>query len=224
MNAALRTSAAHFAVDDLADPVLDEAGNHHLRVVRLGDGDLVTVTDGLGRWRQCRVVAGLLEPAGEIIEEAESSVGIRLWCALPKQQRPEWIVQKATELGVAEITWLECDRSVVRWDERRRRHQLERHQRIAIEAALQSRRVRFPVVAGPIASRSILGTAGVVVADPDGRPIGPDDRKIAIGPEGGWSPGELEVPGDRVSLGPQVLRVETAAVAAVAIAMSGVLR
>ena len=221
MNPALRDSAAHLAVEDLTVPVLDDAGRHHLKVLRLGNGEVVTITDGLGRWRRCMVASGALEPAGDIIEEPASSHGVRLWCALPKQQRPEWIVQKATELGVVEITWIECDRSVVRWDERRRRHQLERQQRIAIEAALQSRRVRFPTISGPVSSRSILGNTGMVVADPDGRPLSNEDRNLAIGPEGGWSPEELELALDRVTLGPQVLRVETAAVAAVAIAMSG---
>ena len=52
------------------------------------------------------------------------------------------------------------------------------------------------------------------VAEPGGRPVGADDVAIAIGPEGGWSSKELEVAASTVSLGPQILRVETAAVAA----------
>jgi 16S rRNA (uracil1498-N3)-methyltransferase len=56
----------------------------------------------------------------------------------------------------------------------------------------------------------------MVAAEPGGRPLAPTDGEIAIGPEGGWTEAELEAAADRVSLGPTVLRIETAAVAAAA--------
>jgi RsmE family RNA methyltransferase len=54
----------------------------------------------------------------------------------------------------------------------------------------------------------------VAIAEPGGRPIGSGDLAVAVGPEGGWTAGEVERAGDRVSIGPTVLRVETAAIAA----------
>jgi 16S rRNA (uracil1498-N3)-methyltransferase len=64
-----------------------------------------------------------------------------------------------------------------------------------------------------VAATEILPTS--VIGEPGGRAVSTRDTTIAIGPEGGWSPDELEIGGDRVSLGPNVLRVETAAVVAV---------
>ena len=132
--------------------------------------------------------------------------------APPKGDRLDWLIQKCTEVGVTQIVLVHAERSVVRWDDDRAGKHLERLRRIAIEAALQSRRVWLPELCGPRPAIDVL--PGAAAAEPGGRPIGPDDRCIAVGPEGGWTDGELAVAGDRVSLGPNVLRVETAAVVA----------
>lgn len=214
MNEALRRAAAHVVVADVEAPIPDDPTVHHLgRVLRLRDGESVTVTDGAGRWRPCRWAGGTLAPDGEVVVETPGPT-VELYVAIPKHDRPEWLVQKATELGVDRIVWLHTERSVVRWNPDRARRHLERLRRVATEAAMQSRRVTVPVLDGPVEARAVLDD--VAVAEPGGRPLRADDRRVAVGPEGGWSDAELAVAADRVDLGPTVLRVETAAVAVVA--------
>jgi 16S rRNA (uracil1498-N3)-methyltransferase len=133
--------------------------------------------------------------------------------APPKGDRLEWLVQKCTEVGVARLVLVDAERSVVRWDPDRAAKQLDRLRRIAAEAAMQSRRTWLPEVVGPRPAAEVLPDAAV--AEPGGRPVAARDSCIAVGPEGGWSAAEVARAGDRVSLGPNVLRVETAAVVAV---------
>jgi 16S rRNA (uracil1498-N3)-methyltransferase len=215
VNEELRRSAAHVLVDDPVLPVLADAVRHHLeRVLRLRDGEIVTVTDGAGVWRRCRWSAGELEPDGEVEHVPAPAVPIELAVAIPKGERPDWLVQKATELGVDRLVFLHADRSVVRWDAERAAKHLAKLRRVAREAVCQSRRVRVPELLGPVPSTEVLAT--MAVAEPGGRPLAPGDRRVAIGPEGGWSERELSLATDTVRLGVTVLRVETAALAAVA--------
>jgi 16S rRNA (uracil1498-N3)-methyltransferase len=209
---ALRRSAAHVLVADVAAPALDERDVHHLqRVLRLRHGAAVTVTDGAGRWRSCRLVARAVEPDGDVVLEPPPR-DVTVAVAPPKGDRLEWLVQKCTEIGVARLVLVEAARSVVRWDLERAVKQVERLRRIAGEAAMQSRRVWLPEVTGPLPAGRVLPDA--VVAEPGGRPVGPADTCIAVGPEGGWTADEVALAADRVSLGRHVLRVETAAVVA----------
>jgi 16S rRNA (uracil1498-N3)-methyltransferase len=220
--ATLRRSAAHVFVTDLVGDAigLDEETEHHLdRVLRLRDGEVVTVSDGAGSWCTARVVraGGIrLERSGATRTERRSRPALTIATAIPKGDRIDWLVQKTTELGVDRIVLTECERSVVRWrDDRVGRH-LTRLRRIAEEAGRQSRRVWRTVVEGPVPSGSVLGEAAV--AEPDGRSVEAGDDLIAIGPEGGWSTVELDRANERVDLGPTILRTETAAVAATVLA------
>jgi 16S rRNA (uracil1498-N3)-methyltransferase len=214
VNDVLRRSAAHVLVGDVGAAELDDAAAHHVfRVLRVADGDTITITDGAGAWRACRVVGAALEVIDEVHRVERNAVMLELYVAVPKQDRPEWLVQKATELGADRIVFLHADRSVVRWaDDRARRH-LAKLTRIAEEAAMQSRRVWVPAVEGPVAAHEVLRN-GVAIAEPGGRAVGPGDRSVAIGPEGGWSERELALADDRIGLADTILRVETAAVAA----------
>jgi 16S rRNA (uracil1498-N3)-methyltransferase len=215
MDEVLRRSAAHVLVADVDAPAADDATAHHLsRVLRLRDGEVVTVTDGAGRWRACRVDGGALEIDGAVVDAARSDAPVTVAVAPPKGERLEWLVQKCTEVGVDRIVLVSAERSIVRWDGERAARQLARLRRIAVEASLQARRVWLPELAGPVAAADVLATA--VVAEPGGRALGPDDPTVAIGPEGGWSPAEVAAATGSVSLGPNVLRVETAAVVAAA--------
>lgn len=215
MDDALRRSAAHVLVPDVEVPMLDDDAAHHLvRVLRLRDGAAVSVTDGRGRWRACELRGGaVIATAAAVSEPAGLSVTIAV--ASPKGDRLEWLVQKCTEVGVGRIVLLNAERSVVRWDPERAAKQLDRLRRIAVEAAMQSRRVWLPEIDGPISAGQILSES--VIAEPGGRNLQAGDRTIAIGPEGGWSPAEVAQAADRVSLGDTVLRVETAAVVAAAL-------
>jgi 16S rRNA (uracil1498-N3)-methyltransferase len=218
--ATLRRAAAHVVVDDVDHPELDETAAHHLfRVLRLRDGEEVTVTDGRGGWCPCLVSAGTIEPSGLRQHAERRQPRVTIAFAIPKGDRPEWIVQKLTELGVDRIVLLHSDRSVVRWQPDRARRNLDKLQRVAVEALQQSRALWLPEIDGPTRAEELVRT--VAVAEPGGRAMGPGDHSLAIGPEGGWSPAELEIAADRVDLGPTVFRVETAAVVAAARLVTG---
>ncbi|MDJ0769270.1 MAG: RsmE family RNA methyltransferase [Ilumatobacter sp.] len=198
-------------VGDVATPVLDDATSHHLnRVLRLRDGEVVTITDGCGRWRTCAMSGGVIEPTGEVGCVDARAEPVTIAFAVPKHDRPEWIVQKLTELGVDRIVLLHAERSIVRWSGERAARHVDRLVRVAGEALQQSRQVWLPVVEGPIGAKEFLSSA--IAADHGGRPLGRADRSIAIGPEGGWSSSELDRAAGRVGLGASVLRVETAAI------------
>lgn len=131
-----------------------------------------------------------------------------------KGDRSDLIVQKLTELGVDAIVPLVTERSVVRWDGKRSAKNLERHRRIAREAAMQSRNLWLPTVK-PVTDLDAFLTAHAeaALADPAGAtPVG-DTATVAIGPEGGFSPDEL-AGRSSVSLPGRILRTETAAIAA----------
>lgn len=217
MNEALRRSVAHARVVDVSAPALDEAAAHHVfAVLRASDGETVTVTDGAGSWRECRIVGRSIEPAGSVQFEHGPAQPLTLAVALPKGDRAEWMVQKATEIGIDRIVLLEARRSVVRWRDERARKGRARLQRVAVEAAMQSRRVYVPKVTGPVVATEFLNAGPVVVAEPDGRQLDVTDRVVAVGPEGGWDASELTMASATVDLGPNVLRVETAALVAAA--------
>lgn len=215
MDPRLRSSSAHVIVADIARVALDERDDHHLRrVLRLRDGEPVTVTDGTGAWRLCRLGPGGLEPDGEVEHVPAPTPPVTIAVAAPKGDRLDWLVQKVTEIGVDRVRLIRAERSVVRWDDERAQRQLDRLARIVREAAMQSRRVHLPLLDGPVAASATLGE--LPAAEPGGRALGVADHGIAIGPEGGWSPTEL-AGAERVDLGPHVLRVETAAVVAAAL-------
>ena len=156
--------------------------------------------------------------AGDVETVARPDPLLTIAVAPPKGDRLEWLVAKCTEVGVDRIVLLEAEHSVVRWTGERLERQLARLRRIAAEASMQSRRVWLPEIAGPQPALEVLPE--VAVAEPGGRPVTAADTAIAVGPEGGWSPKELEVAASTVSLGPNVLRVETAAVAAAVLMVS----
>jgi len=209
----LRRAAAHVLVDDVDAPSLSDDATHHLfRVLRVRDGDLVTVTDGAGRWRECRAVGDLIEPSTAVEHVPRRGEPLTVAFAIPKQDRPEWIVQKLTEIGIDRILLLHAERSVVRWGDDRAERHMAKLARVAAEAVQQSRGLWLPELNPPRPAAEVL--VGIPVAEPGGRDLRSGDTTIAVGPEGGWTANELERAGDAVSLGPTVLRVETAAIVA----------
>lgn len=214
----LRTSAAHVFVDDLERPELSDDDVHHLtRVLRLRAGEAVTLSDGDGRWRAGRFDSGRVEPSGAIVAVPGAEPALAVGFGLLKGDRSELVTQKLTELGADLICPFVSARCVVRQDPGNRSRLEARLQRVAREASMQSRRVRIPVVA-PISTWSdVVGLAGWVRADLGGAPPGLDRPAILVGPEGGWDDAEQAAVPDSVSLGPNVLRAETAAVAAITV-------
>lgn len=209
----LRRAAAHVVVGDVDAPFLSERDEHHLvRVLRLRDGELVTVTDGAGSWRACRFTGGALEPDGGVATVPRRTSPVVIGVAIPKRDKPEWIVQKLTELGADRIVFLHAERSVVRWDDERGAKHLARARLAALEALHQCRAVWLPTIEGPGPAAEFLPVAAA--AEPTGRVAGVDDRVFAIGPEGGWTDDELAIASARVCLPGAILRVETAAITA----------
>ncbi|MEO6124666.1 MAG: RsmE family RNA methyltransferase [Ilumatobacteraceae bacterium] len=220
MNPALRRSAAHVFVESIESPLLDEQDQHHLaRVLRLRVGETVSVSDGCGAWRLCTFLEGAeLAAETEVIVEPARVRPVTVGFALPKADRPEWIVQKLTEIGVDHLVVLEADRSITRWAGDKAERNLVKLRKVAREASMQSRRVRLPRIDGLVGLADLSGVVAtpVTLAEPGGRPLDDDDRCLLIGPEGGWSPAELARVDDHAALGEPILRVETAALVAAA--------
>lgn len=221
-----QSAAAHVFVADLARPGLDDGDAHHLtHVLRLVTGQVVTASDGAGRWRSCRFQrapradpGASLEPNGPVNVEPRGEPPITVAFTLMKGQRPEWVVQKLTELGVDVILPLISQRCVVRWEPGRADRHLSRLRRVAREAAMQSRRTWLPEV------RQVSTFAQLAVTDeamtrgclacPGGDAPSLARPLVLVGPEGGWSPDELACGLPAISLGRTVMRAETAALTA----------
>jgi 16S rRNA (uracil1498-N3)-methyltransferase len=204
----------HVFVDDLDAPELADQDRHHLeRVLRLRPGDPLTVSDGRGRWRAFRLGTEL-EPAGEVVEVPAPAPALTVAFAPVKGDRPEWVVQKLTELGIDEIRPFHAARSVVRWEGGRAESQTTRLRRIAVEAAGQCRRSRLPVVHLPVPFAEIVSLVSAALAVPGGAPPSLAHPTVVVGPEGGWDEAERAAGLPEVALGRHVLRSETAALTA----------
>lgn len=216
MNPVLRNSAAHLFVGSLSSPELSDDDAHHLfRVLRVRDGESVTLSDGVGGWAPFVVEGNGLAPAGEI-ERTPAPRECVVAVAIPKGDRVEWMVQKLTEVGASRIVFVQFARSVVRWDGQRHDRQLARLRRIATEAACQSRRTWLPQLDGPVPVGEAVRIRGLVRLDPAGQRTWGEYTAVLIGPEGGFDDREAAIDLPSVSLGATILRVETAAVVAAA--------
>jgi 16S rRNA (uracil1498-N3)-methyltransferase len=207
------TNGPHAFVSNLEEPELSDEDRHHLqRVLRLKPSDPLTISDGANRWRPA-IFGTTIEATGEIVKVPPPTVPITIGFVVPKGDRPAWIVQKLTELGVDEIHLLSSLRSVVKWDPPKAEQQHQRLGRIAREAAMQSRQVRIPKIKPINELKQATLKPGISLAHRSEERVTLKHPCIYIGPEGGWDPIELAgLP--TVSLGPSVLRAETAAVAA----------
>ena len=221
-------AAAQVFVADPARPVLSRGDLHHLTtVLRLRSGEEVVAGDGRGAWCLCRFQGGpvdegtALEPDGDVRREAPEAVPVTVAFAPAKGDRPEWVVQKLTEVGVDRIVVLAADRSVVRWEGDRAGKAVARLERVASEAAAQSRRVWLPEILPPQSVGEAGTVFGLALAERGGEALGPTVRGLAVGPEGGWSPAERALGLEMVGLGEHVLRAETASVAAAVLLCAG---
>jgi 16S rRNA (uracil1498-N3)-methyltransferase len=219
-------AAAHVFVADLDAPVVSDEDLHHLaRVLRLRHGEVVTASDGAGRWRACSFAeAAALRVTGDVECSPAPPPAITVGFALTKGERPEWTVQKLTEVGVDRIVPVAAARSVVRLAGDRAAAQHRRWEKVAREAAMQSRRVWLPVV-GPVTPFAIaLGQGVSGISEAGGEAPSLARPAVLVGPEGGWSEEELTAAdacgAARVGLGDTVLRAETAALA-VAVLLCG---
>ncbi|MCB0971077.1 MAG: 16S rRNA (uracil(1498)-N(3))-methyltransferase [Acidimicrobiales bacterium] len=205
-------------VDDLDAPRLDDEEHHHLaRVRRLRAGDALVLSDGRGGWRPACFAGTEPEPTGEVQHEARPTPELAVAFALVKGAKPELVVQKLTELGIEQIVPFVAERSVVRWDRSKVAAAQVRLTKVARGAAAQSRRAFLPVVEPVADFASVAARPGAGLADRDGAPPSLDLPLLLVGPEGGWSPAERDVPLPTVGLAPGVLRAETAAIVAASV-------
>ncbi len=211
---------------------LTPQARHYLaEVLRLTPGAEVEVFDGRGGRYAGRLDAGLESVSLGPREEGRAPAAeLALLFALAKGEKVDLVVQKATELGVARIVPFAAARSVVRLEGPKGEERARRWRRIAEEAARQCGRSDVPEVAAPLPLAGALAAlspgSAAVVFQPGGASLAmlpPPAAGIAavVGPEGGLDEDELracELAGAaRASLGPRVLRAETAAIVAVAL-------
>jgi len=152
------------------------------------------------------------------VEVDDPTLETTLYLAPLKGDRSEWVVAKATELGVSRVVPLVSDRLVVKFKGEVREKIVARWRRIAAEANGQCRRTHFVHVEEPVHVRDV--PVNVAVADFDGDADWHNVRAVAIGPEGGWAPDEWTAR-QKLSLGPTVLRAETAGVVAASLLAFG---
>lgn len=222
-----------------ADAEIDlprEAAHHLVAVLRARRGDAVTLFDGRGGEYAAEIV-GLERRAARCLVgafdavEREAEIHVTLYQALARGTKMDLVVQKATELGAAGVVPFVAARSNVRLEPAKARERVEHWRRVAIAACEQCGRNRIPEV-GEVVDAAALsaGDAAAFYARPEAtihlaraarEAVGARRLlKVAIGPEGGFSDTEnaaLKAAGFApVSLGPSVLRTETAGLAALA--------
>jgi 16S rRNA (uracil1498-N3)-methyltransferase len=214
---------------------LPETQAHYIgRVLRLAAGDAVQLFDGSGQ-----------EYLGELVEVgkktvrvelrdalagmAESPLRVHLGQGLSRGERMDWAIQKATELGVAEISPIVSERCEVRLKDERADKRLAHWRQVAISACEQCGRSVLPVIHAPVAladwQRQVEADLRLVlhpVAEPLASHARPGSLAFLIGPEGGLSEAEVDAAKTAgfhaARLGPRVLRTETAPVVALSVA------
>ncbi len=171
-----------------------------------------------------------------LVEEKEPPVRVILAQGLAKGDKMDYIVQKAVELGVSEIVPLALDRCVVRYEGKKQQDRVARWQNIAAEAAKQCRRSAIPEVRDIISLRELLtelppDTAAIMLYEAENKQGLKDmlrsgaarEYLLLIGPEGGFTAQEADLCRDcgvsSATMGPRILRTETAAAAALAVLM-----
>lgn len=210
---------------------------HISKVMRMTIGEEVIVVHN-NEAHICEIISidtdVVVHQTGKTISSPEMPIQVDIACGLPKGDKLELIAQKATELGMHALIPFAAERSIVKWDDKKAKKNQERLQKIALEAAEQSHRTHVPEVFLPVSFKQLLqlfsGYDAVFIADEE-------DAKLAVrtkfaekllavkesngekilcifGPEGGISRQEsdslLAAGAQTMSLGPRILRTETA--------------
>ncbi len=225
------------AVGDTAT-IEGQDARHIAGALRMTPGEGLTLCDGAGTDYGCTITAVEKERVTLAVDTAtpttaEPTLAVTLYMGLPKGDKMELIIQKCVELGVTAIVPVTTARSIVRLDGKDAVKKQTRWQKIADEAAGQSGRGIRPAVETPItwkqALTRLVGENTLLCYEGGGQPIGtlvtPADTAVSlvVGPEGGFGPAEVEAvtaAGGRIAtLGPRILRCETAPIAALAVLM-----
>jgi 16S rRNA (uracil1498-N3)-methyltransferase len=213
-----------------------DAAHHAARVLRLREGDRVQIFDGIGNERLGVIseLGGKRVVVGDISivdTDRETPLKMLLAQALTSSEKMDWVIQKATELGVAEIQPLDTERSVARLSAERIAKRLEHWRQVAISACEQCGRNTLPQIHAPLDimawlqkikelpdAKFILLPQGAASLNEQTKPAG--RVALLIGAEGGFTEAESDtalhcgfVP---IRMGARVLRTETAAIAGLA--------
>ena len=215
---------------------LPEAVAHHIQVVRLAPGDLITLFNGEGGEVQASLMAVAkrsvtAEIQAHVAREAELPYAVTLAQALPEASKMDWIIEKAIELGAAGIVPLAAQRCVVRLSAERAEKKMAHWQGIIVSASEQSGRNRLAQLA-PLQefnswskqqnaqTRIILTPRADQSLAEWARQQPPQAVTLMVGPEGGFSEAEekaaLAAGAIGLSMGPRILRTETAGLTALA--------
>lgn len=222
---------------------LQEKETHHIKnVLRFKEGDVVVVFDGVGNEYRCQIESlekkeALLSILEKIQSKQENSVQVSLAHSVTKGERFDWVVEKGTELGMQQIIPFNCERVNVKLNEENKIKKQQRWERITQAASKQSGRVTVPKVSPVLKFDQVIELfskydAVLLAYELEN---GTDlknawhsllkDKKIQtvlaiVGPEGGFSTQEVDAMvqagAQSVSLGQNILRTETAAIAMVA--------
>ena len=230
----------------IASPTISITGNLliHLRdSLRITIGEIVLFGDGAShRYRTEITEVSKRAITGRILDTVQEpprhTPRLILGQSLLKGEKMDWVIQKATELGVDELVPVQSRHSVVQLKADRIDSQIARWHRIALEAAQQSEQWHLPTIAPPQSLATLLrncatGTVTLMLAERlEGKSLRtielPQDATgsvlILIGPEGGWSKEEVRMAEqagiEQLTLGPHILRAETAAIATISILQS----
>lgn len=226
-------------IDGDTHRITGEDAQHIIKSLRMACGEELTLCDRRGREYTCvirendgdSVIAGVLKDAPC---RNEPQIRAVLYQALPKGDKMDFIVQKAVELGAAEIVPVITQRCISRPDKKAMDKKVQRWQKIARQAAQQSRRGIIPTVGSALSFAEAVKAAQscqkqVLFYECGGKDIGSllqkEDKSVAvfIGSEGGFAPGEvqqvLQNGGQAATLGKRILRAETAPLAALSVIM-----
>ncbi len=225
--------------------ITGEDAHHIVRVLRMKVGDLITIVSKTDGQAGTATITGIKENYVEVtLNELdsgnnESPVQLILAQALPKSDKMDYIIQKAVELGVTKIIPLETEFCITHYDASKKQQRQQRWQKIAAEAAKQCGRNIVPVVEAICSLTDFLVSLPansseqlviMLYEKATGRGLkqvfnqqSMQSFVLLVGPEGGFSNNEAELcrkyGAEIVTLGPRILRTETAAVVGVAVVM-----
>ncbi|MEE1130847.1 MAG: 16S rRNA (uracil(1498)-N(3))-methyltransferase [Caryophanon sp.] len=219
-----------------------DSAKHIAKVMRMNVGDeIIVVSEGVAHI--CRIANieqdVTVTQTGRTVASPEMPVRVTIACGLPKGDKLELITQKGTELGMFSLQPFKAERSIVKWDDKKGEKKTERLQKIALEAAEQSHRTHVPLIENPISFKQLVATISqydvVFIADEEDakqsertkfadklRALTGEAASILciFGPEGGIARSESEAllaaGAQTMSLGPRILRAETAPLYALA--------
>ena len=229
-----------FAEQDPKDDTLlrltEEDARHALTVLRMKPGDRAEAVSGGQPW-----LAEIASADGKcvimkkvsVLPSSEPALSVTLFQGIPKSDKMDWIVQKATEIGVVRVVPVLMERCVSRPAEKEFAKKLERWRKISREAGKQSGRCVLPEITNPVSLSGLFSLElpeACVVPWEEAEGFGPlafhrsrpslASLGIMIGPEGGITPEEIELLKSHgfipITLGRRILRTETAGLAAVA--------